>query len=510
MDLSVTSGTTYRIQVGTEAAASQGTTVSLHVYPRPGLAPLGSAPAFTLSGQDAGRMSSLNLGSVLFNDTTGEYQLQVQTSPRTRIFGILESPETDLPYVAVGEGRFVRGKFHVTYSGPGDSASSTLANLVPNFRMGLRTRAAVNAVLEVQHNAGTGDPGNRDLARELGPSRDESKPSRYAVDLDPVDVPSLLNSSTEGIQRSFELVAALPDYTYVSGTLRVTDASIHTYPALSTGADPSKIYQTGGSNGSSDFNNPSVVTAILGFSRDEILRYFTGSPNPDDYFGPGVINFSIGEAGMNVSASAVTGISVSSVVLPSSRIGLAAVDFTGGNNEDRTNNASRLRTAGGIRHLVSFRLLTTQNSSTVPYIRFRARSVKFAWSSMLELSGARALDSTDGRALLAQVLPGIGNAVSGTNSTANGVWYHMVVPSPLDHRIRQDLQLSGTEPLTTLFPRLAAEPGPGDSAPSRRDLLLGFDVVDTLSFGVEHTAEGANNLRLNRIEVRQFPEMEEQ
>jgi hypothetical protein len=161
--------------------------------------------------------------------------------------------------------------------------------------------------------------------------------------------------------------------------------------------------------------------------------------------------------------------------------------------------------------MVSFRVNTAQNSNSVPYLRFRTRTAKFSWSSQLELNGARALDSTDGRTLLAQVLPGAGNGMALNSDTRDndGFWYNVIIPSPLDRRIRADRQTMGNETIAQLFPLLANEPGPGENAPSRRDILVGFDVVDTLSFGTQHTAEAADSIRLNRIEVRIYPELPE-
>jgi hypothetical protein len=54
------------------------------------------------------------------------------------------------------------------------------------------------------------------------------------------------------------------------------------------------------------------------------------------------------------------------------------------------------------------------------------------------------------------------------------------------------------------MPTFMSEPPPGNPNPSRRDLKVGFDIVDSLSATTGHESEAAINTRLNRIEIRRY------
>jgi hypothetical protein len=124
--------------------------------------------------------------------------------------------------------------------------------------------------------------------------------------------------------------------------------------------------------------------------------------------------------------------------------------------------------------------------------------MKFQWNVLLEINGAKAVGSTAGQNLGAQVLPGIGNQLPGT--TADGHLYHLFMPSLMDPLIRNDR--TGT--VAQRFPVINALPGPGSTQASVRDIKVGWDVIDSLSFSSGFETEAANNTTLNRIEIRRF------
>jgi hypothetical protein len=403
----------------------------------------------------------------------------------SRIFGNLESADTDMPYSSVGTNRFVRARYSIAYSGPGDSASSTAYNLVPNFRLRAGMRFVHTTQLEVLHNSGTGDPAAANVARELGPSKDIGAPSIYKVDYDPVDVPQVTGDPTQGIQRGFEAYAVAPDYTYVNGTLILTDSSIGHYPRPDLTATPVKTYATGGTAGNADFDNSSISRFSLGIDRDAALTQgiITGTLIP--------------EPGMNATQS-VNGVAINSTAVSASRIAVMAVDFLEGNNADRTNQAGRLRIAPDELYVLSFRVNSAGTTNLHPYLRFRARTAKFQWNTVLELGGARSVGSAQGQAIANQSLPGTGNQTPGTD--ANGTVYNLIMPTPLDTAIRNDR--TGT--VTSRFPTLIAQPGPGVNSASFRDIKVGFDIVDSLSVLTGSENEAANNTTLNRVEIRKY------
>ena len=75
----------------------------------------------------------------------------------------------------------------------------------------------------------------------------------------------------------------------------------------------------------------------------------------------------------------------------------------------------------------------------------------------------------------------------------------MIVQTPISADIRPEYP-PGT-PLPVRMPVLSAQPGTGENGASRRDLLFGIDLVDTLSAGAGRFLE-EGNLTLDRIEVR--------
>jgi hypothetical protein len=454
------------------------------------------------SGQ-MGPLFTSDIGSRGFDAANTALTAVVAPSPRARIIGWIEDPNLDLPYGVVGESQFVRAKYSLFYSGPGDSANLSLANRVPNFRLSLRTRGVVNTVLEVNHNAQTGgSPAQLGVTREIGPSKNPSAPSTYRVDLDPVDVPYLAQSTTEGIQRAFETLVSGADYSFVSGVLSLTDSSIGTYPALDDTVAPVKTFATGGTPGASDFDNSNVLLTTLGASAADIFRYLAG-PSPADYFNPAVVTVVNPEPGITVSRSP-QGIAVNSIALSNSRIGVAEAAFIGGVFGDT--GATRLRVEPDRIYALTFRLRHAGASNTTPYSRLNLRTIGFGYNVTLELLGARGLPGADGREFLAQVMPGTGNQVSGT--TTEGTTYRLLFNSPIHPQIRADVPGN----LAQKFPQITALPGPGDpiSTPTLRDMNLAFTVADSLSFlNATQTdpAEVANNLVLNRIEIRSYPQI---
>lgn len=507
LELNLTAGQAYYIQAGTHNNSPAGGAIDLHVYPTFTNVPNLPSLVYEPTGQVDALFNSLNIGSRTLDNANQNFRLTIPASNRTRIFGFIEDRDRDLRYQDIG-GDLLRASFDVRYSGPGDSLSSTLAAQVPNFRYGLRSKSALNAVMEVNHNVGVTDAENRDLARELGPTKSTTNFSRYHIEFDPIGTTYLENSTTEGIQRFFELVSIGTETPAANGTLIIGSSTVSRFPPYNlAGIQPVKVYSIGGSSGSADFNNSSIIVRTFGVTRDQVIRYLTGSPNPADYYDDSRLTITSPESGMIVLPSQTNGIVFNTLSVPTNRMALATVDFVNGNNSDRTLLAERVRSSAGVSHIISFRLRSDQASNTVPTIRLRARTAKFAWSQKLELLGAKTMGSVEGRLLSSQILPGQGSQANLrpgtmlTNAATNQFWYHLIFPSPLDPLIRPDR----TGGLTNRFPLLANQPGPGVEASSRRDILLGIDLIDSFSLGSGFELEQADNIRLNRIEIRQVP-----
>jgi hypothetical protein len=74
--------------------------------------------------------------------------------------------------------------------------------------------------------------------------------------------------------------------------------------------------------------------------------------------------------------------------------------------------------------------------------------------------------------------------------------------TPLSNDIRPEFP-DGT-PLSVRMPNLSAEPGPGVSAPSLRDIRVAADIVDTNDHDIRAPLE-AGNMTVDRIEIRSYP-----
>jgi hypothetical protein len=421
-------------------------------------------------------------------ENTEEERLELEvfptSTPRTRVFGWMEGDDRDLPYSAVGPNKVVRARFHLHNDSSTYGASNT--NLVPNLRLRLGIRFVNNAICEIGHNPGQGDPGSAPLAREFRPVfGDRCNKTVYHVDLDPIDVPALANDPSQGIQRALEVFAPAPDFGYVSGRIVMSDSYIGVYPRPDVDDAPVKVYGSGGSTGASDFDNPSVLARRLSLNRSVLL-------------GGGVAPLVENDPAIVVDRTP-EGVTVNTSALGSDRIGLVAVDFTEGTQEDRANPSGRVRVEPGKLYVASYRVSSEGQSSNHPYLRFRARTAKFQWTYTLEVGGGKAVGSAQGRTLAQQMLPGTGSLHN--ESDGSGNWYRLYLPTPLDQRLRPEDDRARIE---DRMPTFMSEPPPGNPNPSRRDLKVGFDIVDSLSATTGHESEAAINTRLNRIEIRRY------
>jgi hypothetical protein len=443
--------------------------------------------------QTDAQLTSFNLGSRAFDPVNTALTMTViANSTRTRQFGWLESDATDVPYSAIGANNIARAKFSVFYSGAADRSNNTDAARFPNFRLGLRGRGGVPiSLLEVNGNPTI--VAALPVTRELTPSKNPAQPSIYRVDLDPVDVPYLANSTTEGLQRSIEILTGAA-FANAVGTIALTDSSVGSYPANVYNVAPSKVFATGGT----DFNNSGVVVERISATRDLLVRYIAGSPNANEFFLDSLLvqpNLTLNDTAIGVTTNA-SGITINTTGVAATRAGLAQVDLLTGNGSDTA--ATRLRVEAGKSYFATFRVAHAGQSNLTPSIRFRMNSVRFGYAVTYQMAGARASGDPDFQTYAAQVLPGVGSL--NPNSSIDGFSYNMIYHSPLDADVRADVAGS----IAAKFPNLAAEIGPGDSSntESARNLNFGVTVLDGFSFGPNSDQEVANGMVFNRIEVR--------
>lgn len=402
------------------------------------------------------------------------------SADRYRVVGWFTDSSNRLPYSAVGPNRYVRAKFYVFATG---QTNPTQLNTIPNFRMRVANRFAVNSMLEVNAhvNAASGD---EPVTLEVRPSADPTKPSLYRVDFDPVDVPQLTsNPYTEGVLRGFEAYCLDPQD---NGLVCLTESSIGVYPKSWVSPDKSalawlKTYQTTPPTpGDFAFSVPdtNVELVSLRITGDGTL------PVPDYDLTPGAW---ANAQGLTMDSSGFDNYS------DGYRIGVVQADLGPGPN------SQRVRVEPGKQYMVRFHVTSTQQSNRNPQLRLRVRSLRFSWVQKYEVGGAWAINTPEHVALTSQALPGIGCMNPDKMGTENGGWYTVLFHTPMNPDIRPDVE--GT--LCEKMPNICAQPGPGVDAASLRDLKVGVDLIDTMSTSIYKDLE-AGNFTVDRIEVFSF------
>jgi hypothetical protein len=435
-----------------------------------GLVPPGSADGWSPFGQDNAQ------GWPGYDPATGSYFGAVTTATANyRITGAISNPGIWMPYSVIGTGNHVRAKYFIFTSG---QANPSQGNSVPCMRLRVSNRFAVNSMLEVFNHLNS-DPQIQPWSQELRPSADPTSPSLYRVDMDPVDVPYLAaNPATEGILRAFEAFSTDPQD---NGAIMMTESVIGTYPANALGASaPVKVFQTSAS-GAGDLSTSAPDS--------QLVRY-SALAQPSGVFP--VVDF----AKFPAYSEGTGGVTFDSVGFNNTdggfRIGIIVREFGAG-----ADLAQRVRVEPDRQYTVRFHATGTQQSNRQPQFRMRARSVRFMWVQKLELGGAWATNGAQNHAIASQSLPGVGCQNPDKIATENGGWYTLMLHTPMSADIRADQ----TGPLAARMPLITSQPGPGVNAASYRDLKVGADLLDTLSFGPNAPTEVAN-ITIDRIEIR--------
>lgn len=416
-----------------------------------------------------------------WSDTLGA--LTVTVSPETNKFrsGSWQANYDNwLPYTDIGVDNVVRAKYYMFAT---NQIPSGQKNLIPNLRLRLQNRYAVNSMLEIYHN--TNNPAVDATSAEFAPSQDPSKPSLYRVDLDQVDVP-VLSNGTEGVMRAFDLYG---DYPQFMGTIALTESVIGTYPKsqiAETLVAPSKTY-----------NASDLLTYFP--NDNQTLLYIPGAalgdfPTSDTAAPPSQLP--------TIVESAINGVTMDCANVPTNRVGAPVRDFNP--PQDYTDIPSLIRVEENKQYVVRWHLTSTQDTNKQSQIRMRARSIGWTWAQKLEIGGSYPTNLPVTQQIAQQTLPGVGcmnpeQMVPGEN----GGWYNLIMQTPLSMDIRPDV--SGST-IADKMPLVSALPGPGSAtyaAGKDRAIRLGIDILDTISGGSLKDLE-KGNVRVDKIELRVY------
>ena len=140
-------------------------------FPTGAIQPPGSATGWSSFGFENA------LGSSSYDAGAGAYRGNIiAAADRWRASGVIASPAEWMPYSVVGAANYVRAKFYV-YAG-GQSNQSDL-NQIPNMRLRVQNRFAVNSMLEVFNHI-NGDPEQAPMRASCAPTRTPQSPRSTA------------------------------------------------------------------------------------------------------------------------------------------------------------------------------------------------------------------------------------------------------------------------------------------------------------------------------------------
>jgi hypothetical protein len=439
--------------------------------------------------------------------TAGQLDVIVRPSTgRTRILGWFH--DSVMTYNEVGNGKFVRGKFHIYTS----NAALAPVNEVPNFRVRLQNDGAVVAAVNISHaQTGSGGtpheprydlfnnaPGELITGDALRPSSLPTSPSVYKVDFDPIDVPAAAGTN---IWATFESFATS---NFANATLSLTELVVGTYAALApedgvrtllydktVGAAAGSVnFAGGGFNYEADFQA----------GRRQALFY-----NGD---GKGTLPSQLPTATQAVNQ----GILVDTIQTPVNVFSAGTFRLVDQVMSDRA------RVEAGKLYMARFYVTSSIPTSGANATAVRQGSVNLnistaggAVQSVLAISGSNASGATGPTPDIAgQALPGLGSQNPQTSATIDatvagedGGWYSVLLASPLDAgAIRADDENFG------LF---AAQPGAGNVLPSARDIEIGGVVLktpDTLrlspTFVTPYTEPNRGLIRVSFAELLEY------
>lgn len=488
--------------------------------------------------------------SVDVSTTTDELRVTNRTATsRQRVHGFRNHNVGVYP----GADKYVRGKFYLYVT----NAANAAVNTVPGFRVRIDNVNAVFGTLSVipaqtgntgptapnaQPNPNNGNqPYNfyNDISNSaaletrqtaaLRPSGDPSKPSLYRVDFDPVDVAAAAGSKLFATFQSYS--TANP----VNGDIRMTEATILTYPAL-TDAAGSQIFTYDRRNGTT-----SVQDVNAGFGRfiaDNDLRngyrqyIMLGMPFDNNPAGdqPTFVNDANGLT-FDTASSPVDKFSQALINLEKGEHNVPAANaHWADQNRVQPNKLYRARF-----YATSNVAAWSNNTNAERQGNIRFRFQVGAWNSYLEFPSPLNANNYDAGVLAAdpfaqvsgdimrQALPSAtaanpDNLVAGQDlrpAGHNGGWYTVVSGSPLDDDLRHDV--GGTT--ANRFGAFFNEPGPGAAAESLKSITLGADGMrmarnfvvgnGTASSTVLFFSANRAQLRLHRVELYEYDQIDD-
>jgi hypothetical protein len=422
-------------------------------------------------------------------DSDGVYVVVRPSPGRYRIAGWRNPSIARMDFISTDS--IIRGKFYIYASNP----AFTALNQIPNFRIRLDNEGAVlasSSYAYAQTGIGGGEVDSREpfystlnnpaaeqtAGLSLYPSLEKTLPSLYRLDFLPVETPSITGTN---IGATFESYATnYASQNEGAGILALTELSTAIYPAN----DPARRYKTlytyQNDARAQTFMPPnppweSVTTGQFNVENDFQAGRLQTLDLPDEV--PDSVLTQV------ITTTDQTGVIMDTVNTPTDRFGVGI--WTLGSNSDADTPRIEANKVYQATFVVASDIPTTSSSSSDVLqggIHFQIQTGLGVVTNRLELTGPVTASAPDSAAkrITAESLPGIGGQdllqIPGGPSLSSlllpgesGGVYNVLMSSPLDGDTRADN--GGTIGV------LAAQPGPGVSGASSRDITIGINVI---------------------------------
>lgn len=432
---------TWTVQVIDNLAAFNGDVISWSLIITPGKT-CGSSTVFQT---DPGNIQPTGWEAFVFSDPAHATAAVVPGSPSVLqlhseaadSFRVAAWRTPGVPYVA-SLNQIYRFNTYVYRSGQPDSLNQSQ---IPNMRMRTAIRFAQDNLLYLAFDPTRTDPASNAAMMALAPSSNPEQPTKYHVDFDPIDVPSLTSPTPQEVTGMVESYCMYPEE---QGNLCITEASIQRFSAPDEAEGVVLRTYTG-----EDFWDGNVTA----------LNYYNTNPASDT---PDL---------RPTCTTDTLGIILDSTMVNSNHgnVSYVSSDFvpkSGGEPYIQANKMYRIRW-----HLNSNTLADNN-----PQIRLRARTIKWSFTNMLEIGSPHGAGSTN-NLIAAECQPGVGtkNWLHRQGETTGG-YYDQYFDSPAV--LPEDVSL--------------------------RRLRFGIDLIDGSYMGAPLYSSVSGRVTLDSLEVREF------
>lgn len=313
---------------------------------------------------------------------------------------------------------------------------------IPNMRMMLRVRYAMDNTAMWQFDPTISDPETNQIMLANAPSTDTLHPTHYHVDFQPIPVPAMFDPTPQEMKGAIMNYSMYPNE---QGNLNVIEADIERYPAPED--NEGTVIRT-------------YASKDLASGYGYVSRYNFSNPDPT----LGTPN------SCPIATTGTQGITLDSTFVPQTGLSAVGYDFVPIDGNEPIMKAGKT-------YRVRYHLASNTDSNNMPQIRLRARSAKFSYTNMMDIANSKGAGTLT-NLIASQAQPGVGslNPFRRATETQGGYYDQFVDPMNV---------LPDTDNL--------------------KRLRFGIDLVDGVSPTSDaYQSSVAGRVLLDSIEVREF------